>query len=789
MTRTLTDRPPQRPETDTLHGAWQVEAPEDLACNEPRTSVRADAHPGGPAALGLFAATILVGAMLLFLVQPMVGKMVLPTLGGTPAVWNTCMLFFQGVLLAGYGYAHISTAYLGLRRQAVVHLLVLVLPWAVLPIVVAGAGPANAGVNPVWWLLVRLSATVGLPFFVVATSGPLLQKWFSGTNHRLAGDPFFLYAASNAGSLGALLAYPLIVEPLMPLAGQSRLWSWGYGLYVVLAALCVRRLWRATKASPNAESDSSPVSSPRNKAKQRSTVAWRQRAAWLLASFVPSSLMLAVTAHITSNLAPVPLLWVLPLALYLVTFILVFARRRPLPHGVVAKVLPFLLPPTIALVYLDLPHFGWLAVVLHLVTFFVAAMVCHGKLADARPGPRHLTEYYVWMSVGGALGGLFNAVLAPMVFDTLVEYPLSLVAAGLLLPCCAAKVAVRRAWRGDLLGPAVMAALAAGLVVSAATLGWTQGLAVRAVILGPLALIGFSFKDRPVRFALGMAVFAAAVGTYHQQQQGRTLLAQRNFFGVKRVALDVSERFRVLAHGTTLHGKQFLEPNRRSEPLSYYHRQGPLGDVFAGLDAAGRRGSIAVVGLGAGSIAAYAGPGQTLTFYEIDPQIAEIARDPQYFSFLSECRARWDVVIGDGRLALGDTADAGFDLIVLDAFSSDAIPTHLLTREAVDLYLQKLAPGGILAFHISNRYLDLEPLVAALASQGRLHGRVRRDLILTDDELAAGREPSIWAVLTRSPQTLTALGQDDRWKPLALDPAKPAWTDTYSSILRYFVWR
>ncbi len=741
--------------------------------------------------LPMFSFSLFFSAALLFLVQPMVGKMILPMLGGTPAVWNACMLFFQAMLLAGYAYAHLTTTWLGVRWQAAMHLVVVLAPLLLLPIVVGDVAPPGGDTNPVFWLLGRLFLAVGAPFFVVATTGPLLQRWFASTGHATSHDPFFLYAASNAGSLLALLGYPLLLEPAMTLRGQSELWSSLYWVFMAAVAGCAMLLWmsrsHAAVAAKFGSRRTKEVVDDLRDAATKLTAS--RRLWWILASFVGSTLMLGVTAHITSNLAPVPLLWVLPLAIYLLTFILVFAKSRPIPHELMTKLLPFLLLPLALVTFLELPRYGWVAIIAHLVVFFVAAMVCHGTLADSRPHAKHLTEFYLWLSVGGVLGGIFNALVAPMVFSTIVEYPLALMLACLFLPRPAPTkngVNITHAYVIPLVVMGILSLLAIVIVRVGA---WGDSLGMRATVFAPLALLCFGFKDRPMRFAVGLGIYMVALGAYRETHRGAMLEVSRNFFGVKRVTVDPTGTFRVLVHGGTTHGKEFVDPSRAGEPLTYYHRSGPLGDIFRTANKIARPTDIAAIGLGAGSIASYVEPGQSLTFYEIDPDVARIALNPAYFTFLMNCRGECDIVLGDGRLSIGAVDDNNYGLIVLDAFSSDAIPTHLVTREALQLYLSKLAPGGLLAFHISNRYLDLEPLIAVLARDAGLTGYVRSDLELSEDDKAGGKTPAIWAVLARGEAALGELPENSQWKPLPLGVTRPVWTDQYTSILSYVVWR
>lgn len=756
----------------------------------------ATVNRSAPAAVLLptFGLTLFLSATLLFMVQPMIGKMILPVFGGTAAVWNTCMLFFQAVLLLGYSYAHFSTVWLGVRKQAALHLVVLLVPLLALPIVVSMAGQQAAHLSPIMLLLGKLTVAVGLPFFVVSTTGPLLQRWFAQTGHRSASDPYFLYGASNAGSLLALLGYPLLIQPMLTLEAQGLVWTAGYVALVAAIAVCTLLLWRSGRARaavlnveiplPSTESSSAP--SAKCAAAQSPTA--KHRAWWVFTAFVPSSLMLGVTAHITSNLAPVPLLWVMPLAIYLLTFVLVFARKPIVPHATMVGALPFLVLPLAVLTFLELPGMAWVSILAQLSAFFVATMVCHGELAKSRPNAMHLTEFYMWMSVGGVLGGVFNAIIAPAVFTSVVEYPVAIVLSCLLLPLMITPKNAAREKKRDLVFPLVYAAVALAALWIYTGMGIADSYVIRAAIFGPLAIVCFSFKDRPVRFALSLAVFFAGLSYYCGLERGTPLYAGRNFFGVKLVVEESDGSLRKLIHGTTNHGMQFTDAARSGEPLAYYHRTGPLGDVFAGLRGTEHLDRVGIIGLGAGAIAAYAEPGQAFTFYEIDPEVEQIAKDPRFFSFLADCKGKCDVVLGDGRLTIANECDGTYGLIVLDAFSSDAIPTHLLTREALQLYLSKLAPGGVLAFHMSNRYLDLEPLLQSLAADAGLAGLAKRDVVMRKDPSTEGKSPAHYVVLARRDADLAFLAGTE-WKPLRSAEGRPVWSDQHTSILPYICWR
>ena len=757
----------------------------------------------------VFAVTLFVSAALLFVVQPMVAKMVLPLLGGTPAVWITCMVFFQAMLLAGYLYAHATTSWLGTRKQAVLHLVILVLPLAALPFMrlplqlAAGTsysaqqslgsmlGPIPTEGNPTLWLLGLLLLCIGLPFFAVATSAPLLQKWFAATGHPDAADPYFLYGASNLGSMLALLSYPVVVEPLLRLPNQTDSWALGYGLLLVLTAVCAVAMWRsrapAAVAIPAAAKDARPG---RAKAVTPPAVTWLQRLHWIVLAFVPSSLLLGVTTYMSTDLAAIPLLWVIPLALYLLTFILVFSRMR-LPLNFLAWTLPALILLQLIIIFQPTSRI-WPMLLLHLITFFVASLVCHGELARRRPSPEHLTDFYLCMSVGGVLGGLFSAVLAPLIFNTVAEYPLELMLACLVGPPLRRKL---KRSNDSLLNLGLP--IVAGVMVAIGVIYLLPSKAAEDDIVGDpsWAVIGLTawlgvlaygavtfFTDRPLLFglSLGSVLLAGYAGT---GAAGNLVYQKRTFFGVLRVTTDQRANFRKLFHGTTLHGAQSLDPERRDEPLAYYHREGPLGRLFASREKEKDARPIAVVGLGIGTIAAYGRPGQEMDFYDIDAEVVHIAENEQYFTFLRDSPARTHIILGDGRLSLARATDKHYGTIILDAFSSDAIPVHLLTREAVrNVYLHKLADNGLLLFHISNRYLDLQPVLADVARDAGLVCRVSSDLGNWD----IGKAPSIWVVMARSPRDLSFL--DERWKNLEGRPDRTVWTDDFSNVVRIVRW-
>ena len=729
----------------------------------------------------LFAVTLFLSSSLLFVVQPMIAKMVLPLLGGTPAVWNTCMVFFQAMLLAGYLYAHASTRWLRFQHQAILHIFLLGVSLLALPIVLAThhSEPPATGM-PIGWLLRVLLVTVGIPFFLVSSSAPLLQRWFTRTDHPLARDPYFLSVAGNIGSIFALLAYPVLLEPSLRLAEQSSIWTGGYVVLVVLTGACFYLAYRQSTAHPALEmsSESSEAAG--------SAPDWRQRLHWIALSFVPSSLLLGVTTFLTTDVAAVPLLWIVPLVIYMLSFVLVFARRALVSHAFMLRMLPLWVLPLAWLIAFDTSLPVAIQAPIHLLTFFLAAMVCHGELAQRRPDGRYLTEFYLSMSVGGVLGGLFNALIAPLAFTTILEYPLALVLACALRPARVAGQDTPLARRLDFALPLVVGGFALGMMFLLNISQSKAPLALVLVFIVPTVLC-FSFSARPLRFALTVGALMLAGGTYAAAQEHATHRG-RSFFGVHRVFELPERNLRYLIHGGVVHGIQHLDSGKRREPSTYFHKTGPIGQLFTAFQGRPDKTRVGVIGLGIGTLAAYSQAGQEWTFFEIDPEIAELASDPRQFTYLSDSPARRRIVLGDARIALVKEPARAFDVLVVDAFSSDAVPVHLLTREALQLYLEKLDARGVIAFNITNSYLNLTPLIADLADDAGLVVRVQHDLFADPAAISLGKATSRWAIMARSIEDLGPIGDDPRWKAVPARPTPKAWTDDFSNPLSLVRW-
>ncbi|MCT7993994.1 spermidine synthase [Laspinema olomoucense] len=760
----------------------------------------------------LFSLTLFMSAFLLFSVQLMVAKMILPLLGGSPAVWNTCQFFFQGALLCGYAYAHLSTRYLGTRRQAIAHSLLLFLPLVSLPIALSKTGLILENTNPIPWLLGLLISSVALPFFVVSTSAPLIQKWFAETDHPSSKEPYFLYSASNFGSLLGLISYPILIEPYLSLSEQSTLWAVAYVILILFTLGCAICLWRF---SPQIKPTNYPFSVSKQPVISDKNLTWQQQAQWTLLSFIPSSLLLGVTTYLTTDLAAIPLLWAIPLILYLLSFILTFARNPRLPHQILMTLVPLFSSTLIILFLAKVMRPVALLVPLHLVGFFAIACVFHGELSRRRPSVAHLTEFYLWISLGGVFGGLFNAIAAPILFPSVLEYPLILLLALLTLnnpieaippqkgpPLLQAPQGDLDTWFSQLrkdqqsrkaqkLGiqfnlkttqiislSLLFGALLVGFTARNISQGWFGNLFAIALLIA--LYITFSLP-RP-SLAIGLTLILL-LGQFSLGNMSGVLQTERNFFGVNRIVYDRRGPYHSLVHGTTLHGRQSLDPQRSQEPLTYFHPTGPIGQTFQQLNTSDRLQNIAVLGLGIGTLAAYAQPDQTWTFYEIDPIVEKIARDTRYFTFLEQAKAPFSVILGDARLRLAQTPNNTYDLLVMDAFSSDSIPVHLVTQEALKLYLTKLRERGIIAINISNRYINLEPVLGTLAQTLGLATLQQLDRDLSPEEKALGKTPSQWVLLARKADDFGPLRADARWQPISETQKAPLWTDDFSDLL------
>src|ERR1700739_155687 len=738
----------------------------------------------------VFSIAVFLSAALLFLVEPMVAKMLLPLLGGSPAVWNTCLVFFQAILLAGYAYAHAATKWFRWRVLLAMQCALVLLPAAigVLPLHLPRGWIPPAQSNPIPWILSALAVSVGIPFFALSSCTPMMQRWFAASGHRHAEDPYFLYAASNAGSLIGLLAYPLLLEPTLRISVQSRLWSFGYATLAVLTLAGAVMGWNRPGLPAGLNSEDAPAI-PR-------AITPGTRLRWIALAFVPSSLMLGITTAMTADVPAIPLFWVIPLALYLLSFVLVFARRQIVAPAMFNRRLPILILCGLVpgMLQSKLPLLALL--ILYPLLLFSVAMVCHGELAATRPPVNRLTEFYLLISIGGVLGGIFNSIIAPIAFHSVVEFPIALIFAALLRrpadPRPLEGSATIGTQRLDWLLPLTLGACLTGAFVIPRAAGISLGEPPDILIFGIAMACCLIFAQRPLRFGLGIAAaFLASI--FYVGPYGDVLDTERSFFGLYRVANDPTGRFRDLFHGVTLHGMQSLDPANSRTPLAYYTADGPAGQITRAVQDQTSPNEWAIVGLGAGAMACLAQPAQSLTYYEIDPLVARIAEDPRYFTFLKECAPQTKIVLGDARLKLAEARDGEYRLIVLDAFSGDSIPMHLMTREGLALYRRKRAPGGLVAFHITNQHLLLAPVLANLAQDANLVSWIENDSTLTEQQANDGKLGSSWVVMARRKEDLAHLvaSADSlaHWTPLEGRANANVWTDDYSNLLTVIRWR
>ncbi len=754
----------------------------------------------------VFTLTLLLSSSLLFMVQPMIGKMVLPYLGGTPQVWNTCMLFFQAVLLLGYLYAHVVGS-LRVQWQLGIHLPLLLAPLLLLPLGFADWAIESIPVlsNPVFWLLGVLFLFVGLPFFVTSATAPLLQRWMSLTDHPTAKDPYYLYAASNVGSMSALLLYPTVIEPRLSLGEQSVTWMVGYWLLLLSMAASGFLLWQHRRVDSPKELQSYDegaggeiAKTSRSMGQLSEKVGALQRLHWVLLAFVPSSLMLGATTFMTTDVAAIPLFWVIPLSLYLLSFIIVFGRYPLTVHIFFSLLGPILIWLVLSLNFIKVLGNLWVTIGLHLSGLFVVAMVCHGELARLRPHPRYLTEFFIWMSVGGVLGGVFNALLAPILFNSILEYPIALLMALFLVPT------IRRHVRRPAVLRFALTLFAALMLTYFIThwlkdttydfSSWADRLNLRyhqVVSLLQYALplsLALLWLRRPLY--AGMTMLCVYFLLVQISPSFQVIFKERSFYGVISVETLQGGEVHSLIHGGTIHGEQRMYPvEERLMARSYYHREGPVGQILTLPGADKRFQDVAVIGLGTGTLAAYGQKGRRMVFYELDPAMARLAQNRSFFTYVSDCLDRscdLEIVLGDARLQMDRRpAEELYDLIVVDAFSSDAIPVHLITVEALEMYMSRLKPGGILAFHISNRYLDLEPVLDRLSEHLGLSALIRID---DNEENHEGLERSSWVAIADSVEDMADLAEDLRWFPLVYKPGLRLWTDDYSNLLEVVMW-
>jgi spermidine synthase len=715
----------------------------------------------------LFVLTIVTGSFLLFLTQPMIARMALPRVGGAPAVWNSAMLVYQLLLLGGYAYAD-RVARLRPRKQVGIHLILFGVAALWLPIGLREVLPP-AGGEPFFWVPWFLISSIGPLFFIVSAQAPLMQRWYALESAR--GDPYPLYAASNLGSFAGLLSYPLIVEPLMTLEQQSWLWT---SLYIFLVLLVAGCAW--TVPGDAVEVVPEETAPPPTR---------RQILHWVVLAAVPSGLMLSTTTHLTTDIVAMPLLWALPLGLYLLSFVIAFAARRAVADFI-AMVAPLVILIAGGLAFADGSTNPFFTASLGLLLLFVVAVALHTEMFRRRPAVGHLTRFYLAMSFGGMLGGLFCAIVAPLLFDWAYEHPLLILAAALLVPQIALVP-----WPDRLklvLGIGVPI-LAFAMSLFANYYLFYQGGYWPTVASIAISLLALSCLGRPISFAVALLALMLSYGGWDELEVTAQGTRTRSYFGIYEVRtrnVEGQPFARTLTHGTTLHGVQNLVPAVQHEPTSYYARRSGVGLALTNAQAMyGSNARIGIIGLGSGTLACYARPSERWTFFEIDRHMVDVARSR--FTFLNHCAPHARVVLGDARLTIARQPPGQIDVLAVDAFSSDAVPMHLLTREALRVYGRALSPNGLVLFHISNRYLDLEPVVADLAASGGWTSALL-EYQPTREELEINATVSVWIALSRNPQTinrLVELSGDDGLNWMVVEPREgfAGWSDDHASIL------
>ncbi len=740
----------------------------------------------GPAfALPLFVLTIFVSAALLFSVQPMFAKMVLPRLGGSPGVWSVAMVVFQTLLLAGYAYAHALNRWLPGMPGIALHLVVTLAAAATLPFSLGSASAPPADGEMLYVIGVFVTA-VGPSFFALSANGPLLQAWFVHSRHKSAHDPYFLYAASNVGSFLALFAYPFVLEPMLTLGQQRQYWTIGYYVLLALLAVCgflIARNWRHADAAPKAAAgEGGPIS-------------LRTALGWIALAAVPSGLLVAVSQQIATDVASAPLLWVIPLALYLVTFVVVFQKRPIIPHIWMVWLQPVAVAAVVVTTALDIVDNIAILLVVHLVAFFVATMMCHGELVKRRPPAHQLTAFYLAMSFGGMLGGMFCGLIAPNIFNWIAEYPLLIV----LSLLCRPGIPFREAVKKPLFAFAAVGAIGAIGVCALlfGKIGLSSWYNVQLWILGFLIVAALVLCFERTRIAVLFAACFLVLQYFPSDGRGRETV--RSFFGVHKISDSPDGRFRILSHGTTIHGVQAIKDSKgnpittRPIAISYYFNGGPLAQsVRAARENAGGAMKFGIVGLGSGAMMCHSQEGDDFRFFEIDADVVRIARNTRWFTFLSQCGPKQPIVMGDARLTLEKEPDGTYDALMIDAFSSDAIPVHLMTKEAVELYKKKLKPNGLLIMHISNRHMELASEVAGVAAA---NGMVTALGDLDEDDIGADSDEYLFdstvAIVANTPGALASIMKNKGWETIEPTKGQRVWTDDYSNILGSIIrqWR
>ncbi|MFO0557291.1 MAG: hypothetical protein U0269_04680 [Polyangiales bacterium] len=704
-----------------------------------------DAPANRAAHTALYTSTIFASALLLFFVQPLAGRALLPRLGGVPSVWNACLLFFQGALLAGYGYVWLSSRW-SERARVAVHCALLALAAVALPAFAARVDESRAVSSPVLFALEFLSRSVGAPFVLLSATSPLLQHWLSKSGAR----PYGLYAASNVGSLGSLLLYPFVIEPRLSLLAQTTLFRRSFAIVAALIALCAIPALRASASG-------APSAPPAPLSRERVT-------RWVLWSAVPTMLLSGSTTHLTTDLAPFPLLWVVPLALYLASFVVAFSTGISAPPSWLARAASLVAVVLIFSLSVHANEPVWVLGALNMAFLFVAAWIAHRRLADDAPDPAHLPQFYAWIAFGGALGTLVTAVLAPALLPDLWEYPLAIALATSTRPL-AGVVREDEALTKDVANAFAIAVIV--LVLAKALSMWAPSDSELTIAFAPGLLL--AYRTMPQRRKYALSLLALVVAGALVQDRGVRRYTTRSFFGVLRV-VDEGD-VRRLMHGTTIHGAQRISQRNRCEPMTYYARSGPLGALFESERARAATGRTVAIGLGTGAVLCYANESEPWRALEISADVIRVAREPQWFTFVANSPTRRaSIELADGRLGILSERDHSLVRVVVDAFNSDSVPAHLITREALAIYRRKIREDGRIVMHLSNRVLDLERVLASVVAAEGMHARV-----------SAPNDIATWAIVANSEAHLRDL-DPRRWLPLRARAEDRAWSDDYSSL-------
>lgn len=758
--------------------------------------------------VGLASITMALGAANMFALQPMIGKLLAPWLGSAPAVWTTCMLFFQMILLAGYTYVHLLTKSFDMKRQLLFHGAAIAISIASLPLALPDVMLRNIPEDGyhVAWIFITLTIAVGGPAFVLSTTAPLIQAWFGATTHKLASNPYPLYVASNAGSMIGLISYPFLVEPNLSLTTQRTLWSISWILYAIMLGFAAMLCWKRMKV-PTPSGSAARVATKHAKSRKKTEVrslGLASKLTWVALSFVTSSLLLGVTNHMSTDIAAMPLLWTIPLAIYLLSWTLSFADYADWLHRAMSFIAPF---TVIAASFTWAASFHeqirWLLAV-HMLALMAVSWSLHRKLYETRPETAQLTSFYIAIALGGALGGIFNALIAPLIFSGFAEYPMALVASLLFLPglelFAAPKLSGEKfpaIWQRVIFLLLIVICTAALSKYAYQSVRWSvwdlhslsNVLGWREEQVGKW--LEFSIPLFPAILLVGrprlqaLAISTALVVGVCVNLSSDILFRERSFFGVLTIRSfeNYGKRIHTLQHGGILHGEQrYNEPTDRLEARSYYHKNGPLGDVMDIMAEKKDSFSTAAIGLGTGSVAAYGQANRPITFFEIDAAVEAIARNPSYFSYVSDCLERGGplgVKLGDARVTMAKTSDV-FDVMIIDAFSSDSIPLHLITLEAIEGWFQRLRSDGVIAFHISNRYIDLAPVLANAAERLGVFALMCED---SPGDETIGHSTSTWIVFTKDSGTENWFAARPRWKKPTTQPSLMVWTDDFASVL------